>query len=381
MPSRAATADGACTRSADRARSGRDVVGLGHRVVVEHEARDLVLVLVRHQLVQVAGDGDGQLPTNPGATARSASATPCDELAERRRRTARPGTRRDRRRGNVHRWLGRVARHRPAPSARAAPVDRLGIGDRPVGRAGTRRGSSRPRRRSARSPARCARRRSAGSRPAAPSRRRSMFAVVRVAERVLGDLRTRPPSAARRSRVTLASRRVEVAERRHRHAGVRDHLAGRRRRARARPPRCASGSDGGAPGPTPRRAVEREQHVGLALAEPVRLGVGCEREAQVAHDRPGLLREPDLVEPAHVIAVEHRRGAEHLRRPSPRPCRRSRPSGSRSRRRARSRHRRRKVARAARRARRRSAAHAAASARRRDAWRPPARPSSVVDRS
>ena len=58
--------------------------------------------------------------------------------------------------------------------------------------------------------------------------------------------------------------------------------------------------------------VERQEQVGL-LAEPVRARGGAAREAQVADDRAGLLRQPDLVEAAHVIAVEHRGGAEHLR--------------------------------------------------------------------
>ena len=35
-------------------------------------------------------------------------------------------------------------------------------------------------------------------------------------------------------------------------------------------------------------------------------------EAQVADDRPGLLRQPGLVEAAHDVAVEHRGRAEHL---------------------------------------------------------------------
>ena len=36
------------------------------------------------------------------------------------------------------------------------------------------------------------------------------------------------------------------------------------------------------------------------------------REVQVAHDRARLLRQPGLVESPHLVAVEHRRGAEHL---------------------------------------------------------------------
>jgi hypothetical protein len=59
--------------------------------------------------------------------------------------------------------------------------------------------------------------------------------------------------------------------------------------------------------------VEREQR--SAWPSPSRFVDGRlrAREAQVGDHRSGLLREPDLVEPAHVVAVEHRRGAEHLR--------------------------------------------------------------------
>ena len=67
-------------------------------------------------------------------------------------------------------------------------------------------------------------------------------------------------------------------------------------------PRCERGDEG----------VEHEEHVGLAGAEPVRLGVVVQREVEVAHHRPGLLRQPDLVEAAHAVAVEHRRGADDL---------------------------------------------------------------------
>ena len=73
-----------------------------------------------------------------------------------------------------------------------------------------------------------------------------------------------------------------------------------------------SGADGWSPRSDAATSVEHEEHVGLPGAEPVRLGVVVSHEVEIAHDRAGLLREPDLVESADVVAGEHRRGADHL---------------------------------------------------------------------
>ena len=58
--------------------------------------------------------------------------------------------------------------------------------------------------------------------------------------------------------------------------------------------------------------VERQQAVDAGAVGVVRRRHVAAAEAQVADDRPGLLRQAGLVEAAHDVAVEHRRRAEHL---------------------------------------------------------------------
>ena len=58
--------------------------------------------------------------------------------------------------------------------------------------------------------------------------------------------------------------------------------------------------------------VEGEQAVDAGRVRPVRRRHRARRHADVAHHRPGLLRQPGLVEAAHDVALEHRRRAEDL---------------------------------------------------------------------
>ena len=71
----------------------------------------------------------------------------------------------------------------------------------------------------------------------------------------------------------------------------------------------------GEQGPPGRRRhqIEREQHVGGAVAQQVRIGCMVRRETEVADDRTGLLRQPRLIQPAAVVPVEHRGRPEDLR--------------------------------------------------------------------
>ena len=97
----------------------------------------------------------------------------------------------------------------------------------------------------------------------------------------------------------------------------------RRRRMRHHRPRrcrCDRADDDGAGGVgtdpvgVARRdeEVEGEQAVDTRAVGMVRRRHADAAQAQVAHDRAGLLGEPGLVEAADGPAVEHRRGAEHL---------------------------------------------------------------------
>ncbi len=95
--------------------------------------------------------------------------------------------------------------------------------------------------------------------------------------------------------------------------GVQNHLAGRGR--------CRRTHHHGVPGLADvertigrrNQLVAGEQEIGLLSPQSVRRIGADPRQADVAHHRAGLLRQPDLIEAGDRVAVEHPGGADDLR--------------------------------------------------------------------